>query len=162
MAETAEDFVMKLFTPIVAIASVVFFIQKIIEWIWRAIVPHAIPILWGAGILFALGIACFVLLMRAGSNRAAWKALVFSLWCFAVFGAVVYGGNNEKLPWARQILESASWTIDHPIITGIVVIIILILAVMLPLPILGRSRCFANSEFMRGFEEGQRDCSENE
>ena len=162
MAKTAEEFAAGLLIPIAAIAVVVFFIQKILEWIWETVAPHAIPILWGSGILFAVGIVCFVLLMRAGASRAAWKALVFALWCFIAFGAVVYCGNNEKLPWARQIMESTSWVIAHPLVTGIVVIVLLILAVTLPLPGLGRSLCFSKSEFRRGFEDGQGNVSEEE
>ena len=162
MAKTAEEFAAELMIPIAAIVAVIFFIQKILEWIWGAIAPHAIPILWGSGILFAVGIVCFVLLMRAGSSRAAWKALVFAFFCFAAFYIVVYAGNDEKQPWARQIIETTSWVRDHPIITGVAVIVLLVLAVTLPLPGLGRSRCFANSEFMRGFEDGQRSVSEEE
>lgn len=157
MAKSAEDFAAELLIPIAAIAAVVFFIQKIIEWIWKSIAPHAIPILWGAGMLFVIGIACFILFMRAGKNRVAWKSFAFALWCAGIFGIVVYGGKSDGMPWARQIVESTSWVIEHPVITCIAVVVFLILAVTIPVPGLGRSRSTANSEFMRGFEDGKND-----
>ena len=157
MAETAEEFAIKLMAPLAAIAIVLFFIRKILGWVWISIVPYAIPVLWVLGILFALGVFCFIFFMRAGMNRFGWKMLVFSLECLGAFGVVVYCGNDDKLPWARRIVDSMSWAIDHPVIVGIGIIAFLTLAVTLPLPGLGHSRCIANSDFMRGFEEGKKD-----
>ena len=156
MAKSMEDLAAEILIPIGAIAVVVFFIQKIVEWIWMSIAPYAIPILWSTGILFLVGIVCFILFMRAGMNRAAWKAFAFAIWCAGAFGIVVYGGKSDGSPWARQIVESTSWVIEHPVFACIAVVVFLILAVTIPIPGLGHSRSTANSEFMRGFENGNK------
>ena len=161
MANSAEEFAAELLIPIAAFAAVIFFIQKILEWIWKSIVPYAIPILWISGILFTLGVLCFILFKRAGMNRQAWKSLIFSLWCLGAFGVVVYCGNDDKLPWALNIVDSTSWVIDHPVITGISIVVMLTLAVTIPIPGLDPVRSNAKSEFMRGFEDGMKDNEKN-
>ncbi len=165
MAQSSEDFaaelLAKLLFPIVAVAAVIFFVQKILEWVWKSIVPYAIPILWISGILFVLGMLCFIVFKRAGTNQQAWKSLIFSIWCLGTFGVVVYCGNDDKLPWARNIVDSTSWVIEHPVITGVCVVVMLILAVTIPLPGLGPVRSNAKSEFMRGFEDGMKEDERN-
>lgn len=51
MADTAEEMAAKLLIPVAAVAVVVFFIQKILGWVWNSISPYAVPILWVAGLL---------------------------------------------------------------------------------------------------------------
>lgn len=161
MAKSTEEFMAELLIPIAAIGVVFFFVQKILEWIWKSIAPYAIPILWVAGILFTLGIVFFILFKRAGMNRSAWKSLSFTFFCFGVFGVVVYCGYNDELQWAQTIVDSMSWIIKHPIITGISVVVFLILAVTVPIPGLGPVRSTIKSEFMRGMEEGMRNNGES-
>lgn len=157
MAKTAEDFASELLMPIFAIGVGIFFLQKILQWAWEVAAPHAIPILWVTGVLFLIGIICFVLFMRTGLYRKASKSFVFSLGCLGVFGLVVYYGSNDKLLWAQQIIESIHWIIENPIVTCIIIFVILILAVTIPIP--GWGPVWMNkvkSEFQRGMEEGMR------
>ena len=158
MAKSAEDFAAELLIPIAAIAAVIFFIQKILEWIWKAVVPHAVPILWGVGVLSALGVVCFIIFARAGMVRSALKAFVFMLSCLGIFGVLVYCGNNDGLPWAQTIVDSMSWIVERPIISCVTVGVFLVLAVTIPIPGFGPVWLNkAKHEFMRVVEDGMRD-----
>ena len=158
MAKSAEDFAAELLIPIAAIAAVIFFIQKILEWIWKAVVPYAIPVLWGVGVLSALGVVCFIIFARAGMVRSALKAFVFMLSCLGIFGVLVYCGNNDGLPWAQTIVDSMSWIVERPIISCVTVGVFLVLAVTIPIPGFGPVWLNkAKHEFMRGVEDGMRD-----
>lgn len=154
VANSSEDFAAELLIPIAAFAAVIFVIQKILGWLWRSIVPYAIPILWISGILFALGVLCFILFKRAGMNRQAWKSLIFSLWCLGSLGVVVYCGNDDKLPWALNIVDSTSWVLEHPVVVGVCIVVMLILAVTIPIHGLGPERSNVKREFIRGLEDG--------
>lgn len=158
MAKSAEDFAAELLIPIAAIAAVIFFIQKILEWIWNAVVPYAVPVLWGVGVLSALGGVCFILFARAGMGRSALKSFVFMLSCLGIFGVVVYCGNNDRLPWAQTIVDSMSWIVEHPIISCVTIGVLLVLAVTIPIPGFGPAWLNkAKREFMRGVEAGMGD-----
>ena len=136
MAKSAEDFAAELLVPIAAIAAVIFFIQKILEWIWKLVVPYAVPVLWGVGVLSLLGVVCFIIFARAGMVRYALKSFVFMLGCLGIFGVVVYCGNTDRLPWAQAIVDSMRCIVEHPIISCAIE---------------------AKREFLRGVEDGMND-----
>ena len=97
---------------------------------------------------------CFVLFMRAGMHRSALKSLVFSLFWLGMFGIIVYCGNSDKQPWALKIVSSMSWVIAHPVISGVIAFVVLILAVIIPIVGFGRVWSAGKREFMLGFESG--------
>ena len=155
MAKSAEEFAAELLIPIAAIGVVIFFIQKILEWIWKSVAPYAVSVLWGVGGLFTLGVVCFILFTRAGMVRSALKSFVFSLCCFGIFGVIVYCGNNDRLSWAQAIVDSMYWIIEHPIISCVIVGVFLVLAVTIPIPGFGPVWLNkAKREFMCGVEDG--------
>lgn len=158
MAKSTEDFAAAILVPIAATATVIFFIQKILACIWKSVVLYAVPILWGVGVLLALGVVCFIIFARAGMVRSALKSFVFMLGCLGMFGVVVYCGNNDGLPWARVIVDSMRWILEHPTISCVIVGVFLVLAVVIPIP--GFGPVWLNNakrEFMRGVEDGMRD-----
>ena len=158
MAKSAEDLAAGILLPIAVIAAVIFFIQKILEWIWKSIAPCAVPVLWGGVVLFAFGLVCFIVFARAGKIRSALKSFVFSLCCIGIIGALVYCGNKDGLSWAQAIVDSMHWIMEHPMISCAMVGVFLLLAVIVPIPGLGpvwfnKAKC----EFMRGVEDGMRE-----
>lgn len=158
MAKSLEDFAGELLLPIAAIAAVIFFIQKILEWIWKSVVQYAVPVLWGVGVILALGIVCFIIFARAGMVKSALKSFVFMLGSFAILGVVVHCGNNDGLPWAHAIVDSMRWILEHPIISCVTVGVLLAFAVAIPIPGFGPVWLNkAKREFMRGVEDGMRD-----
>ena len=158
MAKSIEDFAAELMVPIAAIAVVIFFIQKIIECIWKAVVPYAVPVLWGVGALLVLGVVCFIIFARAGMVRSALKSCIFMLSCLGIFGVVVYCGSKDGLPWAQAIVDLMRWIIEHPIFSCVIVGVFLVLAVTIPIPGFGPVWFNkARSEFMRGVEDGEKD-----
>lgn len=158
MAKSAEDFAAELLIPIAAIAAVIFFIQKILEWIWKLVVPYAVPVLWGVGVLSSLGVVFFIIFARAGMVRYALKSFVFMLGCLGIFGVVVYCGNTDRLPWAQAIVDSMRCILEHPIISCAIVGAFLVLAVVIPIPGLGPVWLNkAKREFLRGVEDGMND-----
>ena len=158
MAKSAEEFAAELLIPIAAIAAVIFFIQKILEWIWKSVAPYAVSVLWGVSVLFAFGVVCFILFARAGMVRFALKSFVFSLCCFGIFGVIVYCGNSDGLSWALTIVDSVRWIMEHPIISCAIVGAFLVLAVTIPIPGFGPAWLNkAKREFVRGVEDGIED-----
>lgn len=141
MANNAEELAQELLFPIFGYALMIVLFLKFLEWILKTIIlPHAIPILWTLGMLLALGIICFVCFKRAGNNREACKSLILSVCCAVAFGGVVYFGYDDKLLWACKIVDSTSWVIEHPVIAGVCIVVMLILAVTIPIPGLGPVR----------------------
>ena len=158
MAKSAEEFAAGLLIPIAALAAVIFFIQKILEWIWRSVAPYAVSVLWGVVVLFALGVVCFILFARAGMVRSALKSFVFSLCCLGISGVIVYCGNSDGLSWARAIVDSMCWIVEHPIISCVTIGVLLVFAVTIPIPGFGPAWLNkAKREFMRGVEAGMGD-----
>lgn len=96
----------------------------------------------------------FVLFMRVGMNRAGLKALVFGLQSAVVFGIVVYGGRCDNLSWAKNVVDSLQCALEHPLVACIVLAVILLFAIVMPIPGLGASRSSINKAFRQGRDDG--------
>ena len=132
MAETIEEFFQrKILVPIGAIGVAIFLIGKVLGWIWGAILSVGIPILWITGILFFCFWVMMFFSMRKRKYGEVGGCLVLVFISGGVFSAVLAGGCHEKLPWAQRIVDAIGWAGEHPVLFGIGVVIVPILAGLL-------------------------------
>lgn len=129
MAETIEEFIgRKLLVPIAAVGAVVLFIGKVLGWIWGVILSFGVPILCITGILFLCFWVIMFFSMRKRKYGEVGGCLVLVFISGGVFSAVLAGGYHEKFPWAQRIVDTIGWAGEHPVLFGIGVVIVPILA----------------------------------